>query len=526
MLCAVLLGAASMPAFAAAQPQSILSQARWTQMKPAGLLTAVFDGERWGYIDSTTGAVIIDAQFYFAGVFHEGLALTVSVSAGKKYYRYIDATGKTIIDLTEKYHNIDSAGDFGSGRAAVYLSDSKHTLYIDKLGRQTMSCPYYARGFHDGLAVVPAAGGYGYMDTTGAMVIPASFDEAWNFCGGRALVRKNGRFGFINKTGSYVLTPQFEDVCLADAQYAQQAFCQGLAVVKKNGKWGAVSASGTFVVAPVWDMLRPFDGGYARAMKDGKWGLIDAAGRVAAAPVHEAVTGVVSGQAFFRDNGAYTLRSLSAQAPVEADTQGWTNVTCANGAFIFEKDGLFGLMLPGDAPSAWAQAETALAEQAGLVPEDMQRGYADNCTRADFCRLAVRLVEVHTKKSAQQFIKNADLAPAGAFSDTADSEILTAAAMGIVNGRPDGTFGPDEPVSREQAAAMLTRAAQLLSGLKASQPVAFADAGDTAAWARGSVDFVSANAIMRGDAAGRFLPKALYTREQAFLTVYRLYKIL
>jgi hypothetical protein len=48
------------------------------------------------------------------------------------------------------------------------------------------------------------------------------------------------------------------------------------------------------------------------------------------------------------------------------------------------------------------------------------------------------------------------------FSDTAGSVhegyINAAAALGIVNGRTDGTFGPNDPITRGQAAAMLARA--------------------------------------------------------------------
>ena len=514
-----------MPAFAAAQPETIVSDPQWHQIKASGLLTAVYNGEQWGYIDSATGAVVITAQYSSAGAFHEGLALTAKMFGGRQRLQYIDVTGKTVIDLTERYGKIDGAGDFSSGIAPVYMTASGHTIYIDKQGRQVMSCPFYARGFHDGLAAAPAAGGYGYINTSGVMVIPAKFDEAWNFCAGRALVRENGRFGVIDKTGSYVLAAQYEDVCIADAQYAQQIFCTGLAVIKKDGKWGAVNAAGALIVPAEWDALRAFAGGYAPAMKAGKWGLVDTLGKTVVPAAYEEVTSPVNGQVFLKKNGAYTLYDLSAGTTRTLDTAGWTNVARIDGAFVYKKGERYGLVVPSDAPSPWAQTEVEQAVNAGLVPQDMQRGYTENCTRADFCRLAVQVVESHTKKSAADFIRSVGLESGASFSDTAAAGILAAAAMGIVNGRPDGTFGPEELITREQAAAMLTRTAQLLSGLKAAAAPAFNDASDTAAWARGSVEFVSANGIMRGDSA-RFYPKALYTREQAYLTVFRLFKLL
>ena len=58
--------------------------------------------------------------------------------------------------------------------------------------------------------------------------------------------------------------------------------------------------------------------------------------------------------------------------------------------------------------------------------------------------------------------------PASAFPDVPDSHryahaINELARLGIVSGRSDGTFGPDEPVLRAQFAKMIVRAARDLT---------------------------------------------------------------
>ena len=54
----------------------------------------------------------------------------------------------------------------------------------------------------------------------------------------------------------------------------------------------------------------------------------------------------------------------------------------------------------------------------------------------------------------------------------------------------------------------------------------YADGGDIAGWAKGSVDFVAQANVMNGTGEGRFTPAGTYSREQSFMTIYRLYQAL
>lgn len=65
------------------------------------------------------------------------------------------------------------------------------------------------------------------------------------------------------------------------------------------------------------------------------------------------------------------------------------------------------------------------------------------------CRLTVKLYEAMSGKLAEVPKQNP-------FRDTQDPEVLKAYGLGFVTGLTEDTFGGEEPVTREQAAVMLT----------------------------------------------------------------------
>jgi hypothetical protein len=113
------------------------------------------------------------------------------------------------------------------------------------------------------------------------------------------------------------------------------------------------------------------------------------------------------------------------------------------------------------------------------------------------------------------------------FTDTSDRYVTIANALHIVNGTGNNRFSPDNPITRQEAAAMLSRAAAVFEFTHLiNAPAQFADGGSVATWARQSVDFVSANGIMHGTGNSLFIPHGHYTREQAILTLLRLFDTL
>ncbi len=53
---------------------------------------------------------------------------------------------------------------------------------------------------------------WGYIDTSGKVIIAVEFDLAWEFKINYGAVLKNNKWGFINKKGQYVIQPIYDQV--------------------------------------------------------------------------------------------------------------------------------------------------------------------------------------------------------------------------------------------------------------------------------------------------------------------------
>ena len=97
--------------------------------------------------------------------------------------------------------------------------------------------------------------------------------------------------------------------------------------------------------------------------------------------------------------------------------------------------------------------------------------------------------------------------------------------LGVVAGYPDGTFRPEDPVSRAEMAALLVRA----TGLEPSSPgdansATFADVASDA-WFSPFVEALRVAGITTGCAPDRFCPDSAVTREQMALFLARAFKL-
>ncbi|EXX84969.1 hypothetical protein BG53_09975 [Paenibacillus darwinianus] len=106
--------------------------------------------------------------------------------------------------------------------------------------------------------------------------------------------------------------------------------------------------------------------------------------------------------------------------------------------------------------------------------------------------------------------------------------IGAASAAGIVTGMPDGTFKPNSPITREQMAAMLIRAAKAaevevrLPQSQASYLTRFKDKGKISDWALTDVSKAVGAAMINGGTNGNFNPRSNATRAEAVIMLKRL----
>ena len=112
-----------------------------------------------------------------------------------------------------------------------------------------------------------------------------------------------------------------------------------------------------------------------------------------------------------------------------------------------------------------------------------------------------------------------------ALTETYRRDILAAYALGIVEGTSETTFDPMNPITREQAAKMLTATATALNmETDATLPV-FEDASLISEWAKPYIGYMFDTKIMGGIGENRFDPKGCFQRQQAFMTILRLHNL-
>ena len=170
-----------------------------------------------------------------------------------------------------------------------------------------------------------------------------------------------------------------------------------------------------------------------------------------------------------------------------------------------------------DTPDAWAAGEVERAISLGLVPDDLQSGYTADITRAEFCRLAVICLDEAAAVNGWTFTPEAVT-----FDDTSDPDVLTAAGLGIVSGNGQGSFLPDKGITRQEAAVMLYNTLKVMGAPVASKGAAFTDQSAIASWAAEPVAAMVGWGVMNGTGGGAFSPQGSYSRQQAYVTMYRL----
>ena len=183
--------------------------------------------------------------------------------------------------------------------------------------------------------------------------------------------------------------------------------------------------------------------------------------------------------------------------------------------------GMFCTSVLGWESSEWSKEFITNAEEIGLIPESMlESNLVLPISRADFAAISVKLYENLT--DTQTEIAEDSVNP---FTDTDDIEVLKAYYLGITAGVAEDRFDPDATLTREQAATMLTRVFKKYSipewtlatdgdfTLDYEKPELFADDELISDWAKDSVYFMAANAIVLGMGENIFAPRPVSEEE-------------
>lgn len=102
----------------------------------------------------------------------------------------------------------------------------------------------------------------------------------------------------------------------------------------------------------------------------------------------------------------------------------------------------------------------------------------------------------------------------------AKQSVARAVQSGIVTGYDDGSFRPDAQITRAEMAVMIARVLQLPTENSAS--TGFADDADIPYWARGAVEAIRQHGVIEGRGGNRFVANETATRAEATVMLFRM----
>lgn len=166
-----------------------------------------------------------------------------------------------------------------------------------------------------------------------------------------------------------------------------------------------------------------------------------------------------------------------------------------------------------DIAGHWANSFIAEA-----VSKQFVSGYPDNTfrpnaliTRAEFTVMMVNALKLDGGDQALSFIDEDQI---GAWAKQA---IAQAAHAGIIDGYADGSFRPAANITRAEMASMIARAPGITVHSEAETD--FADDGDIPKWAKGAIEAIQKLGIISGRGDHKFVPNDPATRAEAVVVM-------
>ncbi len=281
-------------------------------------------GNYWGCMDTTCNFKL-QPKFEFISEFSEKKALVLS--NGK--YAYIDdsCVFKTNFNYTDatlfsesKAFVVDSSG------ALICLSDKFSKLF-------TLKNVQEVDFFSEGLAAIKKNNKFGFIDTTGSVIIEPKYDQVLSFSDGLCAVASSKIKGdsllfswsFIDKAGKVVLKGPFLEAngfekglasvkfmngnsCWIDklgknvfnVSYKEcRSFSEEVAIFRDTLFYGIINRNGTVLLKPTYISIGNFSDGLASIeFNEHQVGYIDTHGKIVIKPVFQFVSKYSQGIAY------------------------------------------------------------------------------------------------------------------------------------------------------------------------------------------------------------------------------------
>jgi len=168
-------------------------------------------------------------------------------------------------------------------------------------------------------------------------------------------------------------------------------------------------------------------------------------------------------------------------------------------------------------PSDWATADVEKAKSLNITTDNVIYRYRMSITREQFCELIYNYVSEFGELPADSGHI--------LFIDTDNTKIRILNTLGIIKGKSETEFAPNDLLTREEAATILNRLINVVHPDLASTELyfEFADGTQISDWAMNDIQRICNMGVMKGVGNNNFAPKDNYTTEQAIVTLVRVY---
>lgn len=461
-------------------------------------------------------------------------------------YCILDGKGNIYTNLSNKYKNITFIDKIPGHNAYRICINPYQYGIVDMDGNILLPIEYkgieycFTNGLMEIYRTFSEDGPYkyGFIDENFQTVIPVEYDGSL-ICGDIIYTYKNNNSSFDyykveNNAPVFYKTLDYFIINAREDNTGSNNLIE-LCKIRTNetdnfGRYGLADKELNILTEPKYDTPIEFYNNYAIIqygstevkyggkgyddIYNGKYGVIDKNGNEVIKPIY--------------DNIIYLEHSI--------DTK--------DGRFLLAKNGkkeIASLEEEIEYPecSNWAKDCIVYGRWLNIIPDKINSDFSQKITRSEFCELAVRtylrcmINELDEDMSIKNYCDKFEMdISSNPFNDTENEFIILANKLGIVSGKGNGKFCPDDTITRQEAAVMLVNMADVLDyviDLDKNPP--FSDESYFASWAKDSIYKIvnfkgrADVPVMVGTEENKFSPWYSYSREQAIATMTRIYDI-
>ncbi|WP_411344615.1 S-layer homology domain-containing protein [Paenibacillus sp. WLX1005] len=176
-----------------------------------------------------------------------------------------------------------------------------------------------------------------------------------------------------------------------------------------------------------------------------------------------------------------------------------------------------------DTAGHWAQADIARLHRLGILEGVGSNRYAPNATltRAQFAQMVSNLLQLNASGEAAGY---SDVRDAAWYKDA----VQAATAAGVTNGYTDGSYKPNQTISREEMTHIVSNTLRYIDSQKSYDTDTdkvlspYSDRAKVGNWARNDLALTVDQGLVKGRPSGTIDPKASTTRGEAATILSRL----